>query len=566
MPTLKKVSTIFIGIIILLLLFFAKEVFAQRGEGVGALLNKSSGSASVSLSNGKTAPLAEVIVETQAGQVQAVAELDERGLFNFTFNTETGNIGALVIYAADKIGATKKITIPSSSYSNFILPPTIVSDNAGLPDDSVKLKGYSYPGAAIKLSVASDSGYGEVFSTSADISSGSWEIMLEDLSAGSYQAKAKAKSGQESEDSQEITFEIEGGAGKIITTVKQTTTKVINNVINFVSSAFEENRQKAAELVMKLPEPVIKTSDIISKVVFPFAALILVIRSGFSLAEIPTYLNYISLLGLALPIFRKKGTKWGIIYDAVTKNPLARSIVRLYDSAGGLIETDVTGKIGAFSFIVTEGIYKMVVKRPGFVFPTQIVRGTEDGEYLKIYHGETFELTKEEPLVNYNIPIDPKDYTETSRWARLKRTLSINWGKINAFIFVPSLTFSAVAYLSNDIPVNRFVVLFYLLTLLIMVIRLVFSRGRWGRVVDEKGQELAGVALSLLDSTFGRLVQRRVSDGEGKYQFFAERGKYTIIVSSEGYHLSGTKGYRGEIIEVKKESALIGPKIVVRKA
>src|SRR3972149_9647999 len=97
----------------LFLLLLSGIVFAQtRGEGVGALFTNTQGDTTISINNVKTAPWSEVIVENGAGEIQAVAKLDEKGLVNFTFEAESTDVGLLSIYAVDEAGVTKKIPIP----------------------------------------------------------------------------------------------------------------------------------------------------------------------------------------------------------------------------------------------------------------------------------------------------------------------------------------------------------------------------------------------------------------------------------------------------------------------
>jgi len=156
------------GLTLLVILFigvFTRTSYAQvRGEGVGALAGKRMGETIVTVSDGKTAPWAEVIVETGEGDLRAVAEIDSRGIFNFSFNTNYGDVNNLYIYAADEAGITNKVYISGTSISNILLPPTIIGiDDDALPDNSLSLFGFTYPGAQIVLSLVSDQGYSESF-------------------------------------------------------------------------------------------------------------------------------------------------------------------------------------------------------------------------------------------------------------------------------------------------------------------------------------------------------------------------------------------------------------------
>src|SRR3990167_7835986 len=194
----------------LFLLLLSDLVFAQtRGEGVGALFTNTQGDTTISITNVRTAPWSEVIVENGAEEIQAVAKLDEKGRVNFTFEAESTDVGNLYIYAVDEAGVTKKILIAGTSLSDEVLPPTIVSkDEEGLPEDSIKLIGFSYPGAVVNIHLVSDQGYDQTLNAVADSTTGSWDFTIDSLEGGSYTAAAAAFSGKTSQVSQELTFEI----------------------------------------------------------------------------------------------------------------------------------------------------------------------------------------------------------------------------------------------------------------------------------------------------------------------------------------------------------------------
>src|SRR3990170_7423394 len=126
-------------IFLLSISFLSGLAFAQtRGEGVGTLFSNTQGDTTISITDVKTAPWSEVIVENGAEEIQAVAKLDGKGLVNFTFEAESTDVGNLYIYAVDEAGVTNKILIPGTSLSNKVLPPTLVSkEEDGLPENSV---------------------------------------------------------------------------------------------------------------------------------------------------------------------------------------------------------------------------------------------------------------------------------------------------------------------------------------------------------------------------------------------------------------------------------------------
>jgi hypothetical protein len=82
-------------------------------------------------------------------------------------------------------------------------------------------------------------------------------------------------------------------------------------------------------------------------------------------------------------------------------------------------------------------------------------------------------------------------------------------------------------------------------------------------VTGPDGNPVKGVQLDLIDPRFEKLVQRRVTDEDGKYQFIVPEGKYVIRVGSVEYNLVtySDKLYRGQDIIVNGEK----PKLIAFK-
>jgi hypothetical protein len=543
MKNTMHMSSIFLAI--MFLSFFTNISYAQvKGDGVGALATKTSGSTVITITDGKTAPWAEIIVETGAGELRAVAEIDSRGVFNFSFNTDSGDENNLFLYAVDEAGITNKVYISGTGLSNVLLPPTIVGiDDDGLPDNSLSLYGFTYPGSQILVSMSSDQGYLETFDVSSDSSTGRWSLIVPDLESGEYVATAIASLvGLESIESQKIYFKI-GGI-------------ILPPIIK--------------DIVEELPTPVKITANIVSKIGAPIATswyLLQILLTGLSFKDIITYMIIFYFWLMGILVGRRRKGKWGVLYDAITKNPVPRGIVRLYKKSGELAETDVTGNTGIFSFLPPKGRYKLSVRKPGYDFPSKYVLGKKDGEYSAVYHGEVFAITQESPVVNISIPIDPRVYEKIKGFKqKLRAFLTKFSGKLNGIIFVPGLVFSFIAYISNPVLLNIVVMLFYILGIAVIIIQGLSKSRMWGVVVNEKNSPQPQVSLSLLDTMLNRQLQRRVTDLNGRYQFVVPAGSYIIKVTSSDFEMSSGKGfYTGEKISAVGDKTIIKPKIKVKE-
>jgi len=117
-----------------------------------------------------------------------------------------------------------------------------------------------------------------------------------------------------------------------------------------------------------------------------------------------------SLLLLAFEIrdYRRQ-IGWGVVYNAQTKRPLKGVLVKIYDKEyNRLRDSRLTDEKGRFGFIVPVGKYTLDVEKPGFSFPSKVVRFKNDGKYHHIYFGETITKKEKDLVISVNIPMDPE--------------------------------------------------------------------------------------------------------------------------------------------------------------
>lgn len=494
-----------------------------RGEGVGALLGNFVGTTKISVSDGKTAPRATVFVENAQGEIQVEAALDEQGIFTFTFGTEEVE-PRLYIFASDTVASTKKIIIDGRSVRNFILPPTIVAESKPTTAKTV-IYGYTFPGASIRLTVRSTDGVLRQSESTADDSSGKWTVTLPQLEKGRYTAVAIASTDNlESEESSPITIDVG------------------------VSTLYSIVRAVAPALVVP-------------------AAVVTLAPPGFAVGDIPYYLTRLLLFLRGLIFFwKRRRVRWGVIYDGLTKNPISGAIVRLYRDAGGLIETEVTGKAGVFSFLPQPGRYTIRVAKPGYIFPSTLVEGTIDGEYELVYHGEVFDVRDFKTPISISVALDPKDQSVQGIGAAF-RSFRRRYGIVfQVFIVVLGVCISAVTATFDPAWYNFLLIILYALLFMFLIYKTWRDSTVWGKVIDEQGKPVPLVSLSLLETMFHRQVQRRVTDIYGRYQFVVSEGTYSIFVSSAGWELVPSQtSYSGMPIRVTKQADLVKPTVVVRK-
>lgn len=523
----------FLGVISLLMVTVAP---AYALEGVGARADRLVGNGSSYSLLGKTAPWAEVVVvdENNGDQVMAVAEIESGGDFKFSFRLLMGNEGSVVVFAVDEVGITSRVPLSDfvGALPQVLMPPTIVRDDGDTGQTNIALTGFAYPGSDIDIHIYSSSGYDEFYKTKADLD-GQWWLNNDDLPAGKYTAVAKAYfDGLESRLSQEIYFEI-GGEGLI-----EEVTSVVGLPGQLVTSLID------------IFDQIVQTPAEVAKLIVPAAATALVIpvllRDGLTL------LWRLMVVISNLFIWGKKRKSWGVVYDSVTKRPLARAIVRLFSTQGNkLLETDVTGERGVFSFLPRPGEYFLTVVRSGFNFPSLLIRGTgSDGEYSHLYHGEVVKVGEDEAVV-LSLPMDPLEY-EPTLWFYVKRWTGIVWNIVSWVLLGVGLVSSALALWRQTGWLNVVLLASQIAILVVIIWEVRRKIAGWSVVKDGTGKPVSGVTVSLYDVEFNRMVKRRVTDDRGRFQMVVPAGKYKLEVESEGYivDLQRKGGFDGGLIEV----------------
>ncbi|MEK7451787.1 MAG: carboxypeptidase-like regulatory domain-containing protein, partial [Patescibacteria group bacterium] len=128
------------------------------------------------------------------------------------------------------------------------------------------------------------------------------------------------------------------------------------------------------------------------------------------------FLPFIQYLFTAPFLFfgRKKRKGFGVIYNAISKEPIGLAVVRLFqlqneqDLIGKLVKSRVTDRGGRFFFLVQPGMYRLTITKNGFQFPSEHMKGKkEDVQYIDLYHGEHVKVAEKDAVLTPNIPLDP---------------------------------------------------------------------------------------------------------------------------------------------------------------
>jgi prepilin-type N-terminal cleavage/methylation domain-containing protein len=232
---------------------------------------------------------------------------------------------------------------------------------------------------------------------------------------------------------------------------------------------------------------------------------------------------------------KKKEYAWGIVYDSQKKLPIDLAIVRLVDElTGRVVQTRVTDRAGRIFFFVGKGVYRLQVVKPNYVFPSAVMAGErEDGRFTGLYFGQKFSVSSAGQVVNPSIPLDPvgADIGDKEFIRRFFR------GKIRLFVSVLGIVLTVVAFVIK--PGYLIGGLLALNIILYFVFRRIMypkQPAEWGVVVDEKTRRpVAHAVVRLFSSPYNKLVETKVADSRGRYNFLVGGNVYFLTATSKGY-------------------------------
>ncbi|MBT3817381.1 MAG: DUF4215 domain-containing protein [Candidatus Magasanikbacteria bacterium] len=247
---------------------------------------------------------------------------------------------------------------------------------------------------------------------------------------------------------------------------------------------------------------------------------------------------------------RKKRKAWGVVYNSLDKLPVDLATLRLLEAkTKRLIQSRVTDLAGRFTFIVSAGTYTLEVRKPGFTFPTQLVKVDTDGDFLDVYHGEEITITEEEASITPNIPLDPIGRLETP--ARLMWTKRIRILQHALSIF--GITASIVSFFITPSWITG---LFIVIHITLYILFIIFLHPRkpksWGIIYDKNTKKpIKKAVLRLFNHEYNRLVSTKMTDRRGRYAFLLGNTTYYFTIEKKGYKTFTSKPIKIEDINRK---------------
>jgi len=264
------------------------------------------------------------------------------------------------------------------------------------------------------------------------------------------------------------------------------------------------------------------------------AAVVATTATAITVSQVGAYL-YLVFTQPFLLLRKRREFSWGIAYNSQTKLPVDLAIVRLIEEGTKrLVQTRVTDRQGRLFFFAPAGSYRIEVTKPGFAFPaTTLGRAKEDGSYGNLYYGGRIVVGTDGAAVNPSIPLDPAG-VEVSDADAVKRFLRGKWKHGVAlsgfFLTLGSFIAKPGVFLGALMAVH--VILYVLMR------RLAYPRqpAQWGVVADERdGNPIAHAVIRLFTLPYHKLVETRVADRHGRYNFMVGKNLYYVTATHPGY-------------------------------
>ncbi len=274
---------------------------------------------------------------------------------------------------------------------------------------------------------------------------------------------------------------------------------------------------------------------------------------GYAFAQV--IVNILNTLG-----FRRKRYPSGYVYNAVTRAPIKQAIVRIFTPDHKLVESAVTDSSGVFWSTLEEGTYMFEVKKRGFSFPSQLIVGREDYPLTDIYHGDITLVKKDG--VKVVIPIDPKKATTQSKFITLLRSIfSVLIPILNIALFVIGITITIYMYVKYPTTANMLLGLLYIPATVLLVKSIFNISSSYGKIVYEDRTAAGGITILLKEKEFGKVVEKRVTDENGRYFFdIKERGEYELEIFNKDISV-----VKGKTSILSKGNTKVVSRLVVKK-
>lgn len=235
--------------------------------------------------------------------------------------------------------------------------------------------------------------------------------------------------------------------------------------------------------------------------------------------------------------FRKR-KPWGVVYDAITKQPIDPAYVVLYDTAGKEIATSITDLDGRYGFLTSPGIFSIVANKTNYIFPSKILSGRiEDEMYADLYFGGPISVSDKNVVINKNIPMDPVSF-DWNEFAKREKGLMKSFQlkektimRASEFMFFVGFIISLFSLYFSMTTYNIVIVALYVV---LSVLRMFgFHMNPHGGITDASGKVVPFALIKFYQATTALEVAHKVTDKNGRYYCLIKNGTYYATIQEK---------------------------------
>jgi hypothetical protein len=236
---------------------------------------------------------------------------------------------------------------------------------------------------------------------------------------------------------------------------------------------------------------------------------------------------YTAALAFIFLATRSSKRPFGTVYDANTLRPLSYAVVSLIRAKGGVTRTEVTDAYGRYRMMAPEGDYVIHVARPGYLERNAEMRaGSGHGHFRNSYRGGTFTVPPSQPLVAFDIALEPSRIGRRTLATRLDASWHVADSWLKALLIVPTFLFMVT------VPSVSTATAFMLEVSLFLLSRTDLSavRPHWGMITDARtGKFVHHARIELIDAETTRQIDGMIADVRGRYNFIVPRNRKVYL-------------------------------------
>lgn len=255
---------------------------------------------------------------------------------------------------------------------------------------------------------------------------------------------------------------------------------------------------------------------------------------GFQAPQLLLYLRYLFAQPLLL-LRRRKQKRWGVVYNAFTKQPVDLATVRLVDAqTGKILRSQVTDTQGRYFFTQDVGEYRIEVHKSGLGgFSKYLMKLNEDTNYANLYHGETFSIAERQNEIAYNIPLDPEQAGFSSR--RVVREYSARL--LHHALSLVGFGVTSLSFIVTPTPLIGGLLSVHILSYGFFRRLAHANKGAVGRVKDDMSKRPIGKTIvRIFDAQYNKLTHTTVTDRKGRYGMLVGPSVYYVTFEKPAYH------------------------------